>query len=147
MCCSCMFDFGTRCGSVSLAEVAGSASQLDSNTRSRSHTGVSSFHIFHALLILSRSLPAFVVSKLIAKGLSERLRLDQELNDFSQSLFQKGKSSFLVFFRSGGCLLYSFTMAFRLRVIYKNGWKLLCLCGSHLSTFQSKSRWLVVCGS
>ena len=90
-------------------------------TRGRDLILVRPSSLFHPLLILSRcSSPAFVASKSMVRGLSDGLRLDQELNDFSQSLFRKGRFSFLVSFRSGGCLRYSFSMAFRLRMIYKN---------------------------
>ena len=81
------------------------------------------FYMFYALLIFSHcSSLVFVISKLIAMGLSDGLRLDQKLNDLCQNLFRKGKFSSLVSFRSGECLLYSFSSPFRLRkMMCKNG--------------------------
>ena len=76
---------------------------------------------FNGLNLSRCSSPAFVVSKLIARVLSDGLRLDQELNDISQSLFRKGKFSFLVSFRSGECLRCSFSRPFMLRMICTNG--------------------------
>ena len=71
------------------------------------------FSTFHVRLIVPhcRAL-LFVVSRLIAQGLLDGLRLDQERNELSQSLFQIRRFSFLVYFRSGGRLRYSSSLVF-----------------------------------